>query len=96
MADTYEIIHSGTPDCDMILDVANGDLFYRAAFTAYHYSAFIIEQGEPNPWKEHLTAAMLGLLFNTTDYVRIILDNNELVGYCLDAGFRPIFRIVSQ
>jgi hypothetical protein len=65
-------------------------------FMAYHYSAFIIEQGKPNPRKEHLTAAVLGLIFNTVDYVRIIIDNNELTGYCLDAGFRPIFRITSQ
>ena len=62
---------------------------------AYHYSAFIIEQGAPNPQKEALAASMLGLISNTVDYARIIQDNNELSNFCISAGFRPVFRIIS-
>jgi len=71
------------------------DSVIRAAFMAYHYASFIIEQGEPTPRKEALAASMLGLLFNTIDYTRMILDN-ELEGFCISAGFRPIFRIISR
>ena len=97
LTDTYAIISGTIPEFDVIiLDVGIQDTAYRAAFMAFNYESFIVEQGEPTPRKEALAASMLGLLFNTIDYTRIIMDNNELVGFCINAGFRPIFRIISR
>ena len=59
---------------------------------AYHYSTFIVEQGQLPPRKEELLCAMMGLLFNTVDYTGILLGNEELVNFCMSTGFQPVFR----
>lgn len=63
---------------------------------AYHYSIFSLNQGEANPDKTQLAGSMLGLVFNTIDYTRILALNNKLSGHCTKAGFRPIFHIISN
>jgi hypothetical protein len=61
----------------------------------YHYSRFVIEQGDPLPRKEELAAAMIGLLFNTVDYTTILTADVELTTHCVKGGFQPIYRIIS-
>ena len=96
LTDRYEVIQGAIPDISIqILSVLN-DLPTRAMFMAYHYSIFSLNPGDVSPNKMDLAASMIGLLFNTIDYTRILTFNNELTGHCVKAGFRPIFRIITE
>jgi hypothetical protein len=65
--------------------------FARGVFMAYFYGLFCIGPGDPKSGKLTLAAAMLGLIFNTTDPTRILEGNNELIGHGVKAGLRPNF-----
>jgi hypothetical protein len=78
------------------LDVRINEPEFIGVVMAHHYSKFVTGAGEITPSQATLAGAMIGLLFNTIDYTRILYHNNELGGHCAKAGFRPIFRILQS
>ena len=96
MTDKYDIIQGDIPEIDvMIMHSRITDPVLRGSIMAYYYSFFYVETGQKSPQREMLAGAVLGLLFNTIDPSRIIAGNNELQGFCRDAGFMPIFSIIN-
>jgi hypothetical protein len=95
LTDRFDVLQGEIPDVQIpIPNMTNGDIVTRAMFMAYHFSSFSPAQGVADPDKVELAGAMMGLLFNTTDYTRVFANNNELPGHCHKAGFRPVFRII--
>jgi hypothetical protein len=92
LIDIYNIITCDIPTINIpILSVSITNPVARGVFKAYYYALFCIGPGDANPGKFTLAAAMLGLLFNTIDPTRIIEGNNELLGHCINTGYRPNF-----
>jgi hypothetical protein len=91
---SIRVLQCETPVDVFILDIENKDIPTRAMFMAYYYS-FFQPVGDRISDQPHITGAMLGLLFNVIDY-RSILENNKLEALCIEADFKPIFRILSE
>jgi hypothetical protein len=80
----------------LLLDITRQYVVTRGFFLAYQYSRFYLEQGDAVPPQEDISAAMLGLLFNTVDYTQVLPGNNEFQLHCEKAGFVLIFRIIND
>jgi hypothetical protein len=93
VTDTSYILQGELPVYDVfLLHSSITDNSLRGAFMAFYYSRFVLETGEENRTKEEVACAVLGLLLNSVDYVRIIRHNNKIASFCAQSGFIPIFR----